>query len=71
MLLAKTDTLRANTDSVHNWLSQKRNKVILVKNKIPLFIRYFSCELVNGKIKFYDDMYGEDKDLKQRYLASK
>ncbi len=71
MLLAKNDTLRANTDSVHNWLLQKRNKVILVKNKIPLYIRYFSCELVNGKIKFYDDMYGEDKDLKQRYLASK
>ncbi len=65
------DSLFINTDSVKNWIAQKRNKRILVKAKVPLFIRYFSCELVNGKIKFYDDIYYDDRDMKQKYFANK
>ena len=42
-----------------------------VKNKVSLFIRYFSCEAKNGKIKFYDDIYGEDKLIREKYFAGK
>jgi murein L,D-transpeptidase YcbB/YkuD len=71
-LLAKQgDTLRYNTDSITNWIANKEKHRIGVKNKIPLFIRYFSCEGMNGAIKFYDDMYGEDRRLIEKYFAGK
>ncbi len=71
MNLKKGDTLRCNTDSMKNWMLTKINRKIDVKNKMPLFIRYFGCELVNGSIKFYDDIYADDRDLKQKYFANK
>ena len=40
-----------------------------VKNQIPLFIRYFTCEGKNGKIIFYDDIYGDDKKLIDKYVV--
>ncbi len=65
------DTLRYNTDSISNWIAQREMHKIEVKNKFPLFIRYFGCEMVNGAIKFYDDMYGYDRELRERYFAVK
>jgi L,D-transpeptidase YcbB len=69
--LKKGDTLICNTDSLRNWMAEKINRRIVVKNKFPLFIKYFGCELVSNKIKFYDDIYGDDRDLKQKYFAGK
>jgi murein L,D-transpeptidase YcbB/YkuD len=65
------DTLRYTTDSIMTWLERKENKRIGVKNKISLFIRYFTCEAKNGKIKFYDDVYGEDKLIREKYFTDK
>jgi murein L,D-transpeptidase YcbB/YkuD len=59
------------TDSVQQWLLRKEKHYIPVRDRIPLFIRYFTCEGRNGKIIFYDDMYGEDHRLKEKYFATK
>lgn len=56
-------------DSVIKWLNNKEKHFIPVRNKIPLFIRYFTCEGRDGKIVFYDDMYNEDRMLGDRYFA--
>jgi L,D-transpeptidase YcbB len=64
-----TDTLQYNTDSIKNWIANKEKHRMDVKSKIPIFIRYFSCEGIDGKIKFYDDIYGEDKALREKYFA--
>jgi L,D-transpeptidase YcbB len=56
-------------DSVTQWLKRKEKHSIPVKNKIPLFIRYFTCEGKNGKLFFYDDIYNEDHRLRERYFA--
>ncbi|NOU37294.1 MAG: L,D-transpeptidase family protein [Ferruginibacter sp.] len=69
--LKKGDSLKVNTDSIKNWMLTKINRKVNVNNKIPLYIRYFACELVNDKIKFFDDIYEEDKNLKQKYFANK
>jgi L,D-transpeptidase YcbB len=66
--LAAGDTLRCNTDSLTNWLAIKKNKRIPVKNKVALYINYLSCQAVDGKLKFYDDMYGEDKLLREKFF---
>ncbi len=65
------DSLRYNTDSIKNWIAHKERHRIDVKSHLPLFIRYFSCEGKDGKIKFYDDIYGEDKVLREKYFADK
>ena len=67
----QTDRMPYNTDSITSWIAQKQKRTIGIKNKMPLFIRYFSCETVNGNLKFYDDIYGEDKALKQQFFAAK
>ena len=59
-----------NNDSITNWLDKKERHRIPVKNKIPLFIRYITCEGTNGVIKFYDDIYDEDKRMAEIYFAN-
>ena len=71
MLAKRTEPLGYNTDSIAHWIANKEKHKIDVRNKIPLFIRYFGCEAVNGSVKFYDDIYGDDLALAQRYFAGK
>jgi L,D-transpeptidase YcbB len=58
-------------DSIRRWLRDKEKHVIPVRNKIPIFIRYFTCESKNDKLVFYNDIYGEDKRLRDRYFRDK
>jgi len=67
----RRDSLRYNSDSIRNWVAHKERHRIDVKNQIPLFIRYFSCEGKDGKVIFYDDIYGEDRVLREKYFANK
>ena len=69
--LKQGDSLRYTTDSIRNWLANKERKRIVVKNDVRLFIRYFTCEAKEGKIKFYDDIYGEDTRLREKYFTDK
>ncbi|MEO5890044.1 MAG: L,D-transpeptidase family protein [Ferruginibacter sp.] len=71
MNLKPGDSLRYNTDSIRNWLARKEKKRIPVKNGLPVFIAYFSCEGKGEKIRFYDDIYGEDKMLREKYFSDK
>ncbi|RYY54558.1 MAG: hypothetical protein EOO05_20190 [Chitinophagaceae bacterium] len=58
-------------DSMTTWLDRKEKHRIPVRKKVPVFIRYFTCEGKNGKLVFYDDIYGEDRILQSRYFARK
>ncbi|MBA2250176.1 MAG: L,D-transpeptidase family protein [Chitinophagaceae bacterium] len=69
--LAAGDSLSYNSDSIKTWLASKERKRIVVKDRLPIFIRYFTCECKDGKIIFYDDIYGEDKSLREKYFAAK
>ena len=65
------DSLKYNSDSIRNWISHKERHKIDVIFEIPIFVRYFSCEGKKGKIQFYDDIYGEDKILREKYFSNK
>jgi len=52
-------------------LVRKEKHSIYVRNRLPVYIRYMTCEARNGKIQFYEDMYGEDKYLREHYFAGK
>lgn len=58
-------------DSVKAWLKRKEKHTVFLKNRMPLLIRYFSCEGVDGRVKFYDDVYAEDRLLREKYFAEK
>jgi len=59
------------SDSVMKWLATKEKHSIPVRNRVPLFIRYFTCEGRDGKIIFYEDIYDEDKKLKEQFFQGK
>ncbi len=63
--------LSYNIDSINTWLANKVKKRMYVKNKLPLYIVYFTCDAKKGKLAFYDDIYNEDKMLAQKYFANK
>jgi L,D-transpeptidase YcbB len=65
------DVLTYNADSIRTWIAEKKNKRIQIKNRLPLFITYYSCEGKDGKIKFYDDIYGDDKAMREKYFSNK
>jgi murein L,D-transpeptidase YcbB/YkuD len=58
-------------DSVNNWLALKEKHVIPVRKKVPLFIRYFTCEGKDDKIVFYEDVYGEDRRIREKAFSDK
>ena len=70
MNLKPGDSLRYNTDSITTWLTNKEKKRITVRNGLPLFITYFSCEARGGKIRFYEDIYNDDKFLRDKYFST-
>lgn len=71
MLARHPDSLHYNTDSISHWIALKEKHRIDLKNHVSLFIRYFGCELVNGNIKFYDDIYNDDKEMREKYFSGK
>lgn len=58
-------------DSMTTWLRKKEKHIIPVRKKLPVYIRYFTCEGNDGELRFYDDIYGEDKGLQEKYFAGK
>jgi murein L,D-transpeptidase YcbB/YkuD len=74
--IARNDSLSAeegqsisyNTDSIKTWINNKSRKRIMVRKRVPLFIKYFTCEAKNNKIVFYDDIYNEDHLLAAKYF---
>ena len=67
--LVRNDTIKYNIDTLADWIVRQEKHVVSGFKKVPLFIRYFSCEGSYGKVKFYDDIYGEDKILAERYFS--
>jgi murein L,D-transpeptidase YcbB/YkuD len=58
------------TDTVNNLLANKVKRLLPVRNKVALYILYFTCEGKDGKLVFYDDIYDRDKILKEKYFAN-
>lgn len=66
-----SDTLRYTNDSIVNWLATKKRKRISVKNEMPLFINYITCEVANGELIIHEDIYESDKKMIELYFNKK
>ena len=60
-----------SSDTLTKWLTLKEKHVIPVRKRIPLFIRYFTCDTKDDELVFYEDVYGDDKRLKDKFFANK
>jgi murein L,D-transpeptidase YcbB/YkuD len=67
--LVRNDTVRYSADTLASWIVRQEKHVVTGFRKVPLFIRYFTCEGKNGRLKFYDDIYAEDKMLTEKYFS--
>jgi len=68
-----TDSVKTavKRDSLDSWLAQKVKRTLPIRNRLPVYIRYFTCEGSDNGIIFYDDIYGEDKMIREKYFANK
>lgn len=69
--LVSEDTARYHPDTLSAWISRAEKHVVPVKMKIPVFLRYFTASTKEGKIVFFEDIYEDDKLLRNRYFAKK
>jgi L,D-transpeptidase YcbB len=69
--LVRNDTLRIPPDSIKAYIRRGEKHMFSGFHKLPLYIRYYTCEGKNGKIIFYEDIYDEDRTLIQKYFANK
>lgn len=69
--LNDSKTSKTRIDSMQRWLQKKQKHSIIIRNKLPVFIRYITCEGKEEGIVFYDDIYGDDKMLREKYFSRK
>jgi murein L,D-transpeptidase YcbB/YkuD len=53
--------LVSDSNKVDAKLRMKERFTINLKKPISIHVRYFTCEYVNGRLNFYDDVYGLDR----------
>jgi murein L,D-transpeptidase YcbB/YkuD len=69
--LIRNDTLKYHPDTLKAWIKRQEKHTIWGFAKVPIYLRYFTVDAKKGHIVFYDDIYGEDKQLRNRYFANK
>jgi L,D-transpeptidase YcbB len=67
--LVRNDSINFHRDTVNAWISRKEKHVVNLGERVPLYFRYFSVEGSNGKLLFFEDIYQEDKAVRQRYIV--
>jgi murein L,D-transpeptidase YcbB/YkuD len=69
--LVRNDTVRYKPDTLRAWIQRQEKHTVYGFARVPIFLRYFSVEGRKGKLLFHDDIYGEDRQLRNRYFADK
>jgi L,D-transpeptidase YcbB len=69
--LTRNDTIKYKPDTVRAWIQRKEKHTVYGFARVPVYLRYFTTEGKKGKVYFYDDIYGEDRQLRERYFADK
>jgi murein L,D-transpeptidase YcbB/YkuD len=69
--LVREDSVRFHPDTLRSWIKRQEKHVVSGFQRVPIYIRYFSTEAKEGRLVFHEDIYGEDKALRERYFADK
>ncbi|RAJ83262.1 murein L,D-transpeptidase YcbB/YkuD [Chitinophaga dinghuensis] len=63
--LVRMDTTQHRGDSIKAWIARGEKKQVDLTRRLPIYLRYFTAEGRDGKLIFFDDIYGEDKVLRR------
>jgi murein L,D-transpeptidase YcbB/YkuD len=69
--LVRNDSVRYHPDTLRNWIRRQEKHIVSGFQRVPIYLRYFSTDAKEGRLVFHDDIYGEDKALRERYFADK
>jgi murein L,D-transpeptidase YcbB/YkuD len=69
--LVRNDTIKYKPDTLRAWIRRQEKHTVYGFAKVPIFLRYFTVEGVKGRLLFHEDIYGEDRQLRDRYFADK
>lgn len=69
--LVEEDTLRYRPDTLAAWMKRKEKHTVNFSKKLPIFIRYFTSEAVDGRLVFYDDIYAEDRLARKNWFSKR
>lgn len=59
------------SDTLQAWIQRQEKHLVSGFPRVPVFIRYYTCEGRGGKLAFFDDIYRQDRILADRYFADK
>lgn len=58
-----TGELHTRSRMVDRYLKEKRRQTINVKTPIPVYSRYFTAEVIDGKFHLYNDIYNKEPEM--------
>jgi murein L,D-transpeptidase YcbB/YkuD len=59
------------SDTLNAWIKRQEKHVVSGFPRVPVFIRYFTCEGKSGKLNFFEDIYRQDRLLAEKHFAGK
>jgi L,D-transpeptidase YcbB len=67
--LVRNDSIKYPSDTLTSWIVRQEKHTVTGFKRVPIFIRYYTCETKNGRLRFYEDIYAEDKFLAEKYFS--
>ncbi|HEY0679502.1 MAG TPA: L,D-transpeptidase family protein [Chitinophagaceae bacterium] len=58
-------------DTLTAWIQRQEKHIVSGFARVPVYIRYFTCEGKDGKLNFFEDIYRQDRILADKYFADK
>lgn len=68
--LIRNDSVRYPVDTIKAWIARSVRHTVYFKDRVSLFLRYYTVDGKDGKLIFYDDIYGDDKYLLDKYFRN-
>ena len=66
--LLGSDSTRAALPTEAQCEANPQPRTIFLKHPLPLHVRYATCAVVAGRLRFYPDVYGQDATLRRQLL---
>lgn len=70
-LLLSQDTVGAQADSLLVHLERKQQRTLGMEVPTPIYLRYITAYVKDGRIRFYEDIYGEDLMVMERHFTGR
>jgi len=62
-------SINFNTDSLNNYVLNKKRKKVDLFLPLPVYIRYYTCVADSGDVNFFDDIYSVDNRMLKSFYT--